>query len=69
METQAQERTAMYQHDIEIGKGASQWVINLRASVRPMVTYLFVIPVNRGRHRLYLVGMVDWSSFCRVGDR
>ena len=42
METQAQERTAMYQHDIEIGKGASQWIINLRASVRPMVTYLFV---------------------------
>jgi hypothetical protein len=43
METQAQERTAMYSHDIEIGKGASQWVINLRASVRPMVTYLFVM--------------------------
>ena len=43
METQAQERTAMYQHDIEIGKGASQWIINLRASVRPVVTYLFVL--------------------------
>jgi len=42
MQTQAQERSAMYQHDIEIGKGASQWIINLRASVRPMVTYLFV---------------------------
>lgn len=42
METQAQERTAMYNHDIEIGKGASQWIINLRASVRPVVTYLFV---------------------------
>jgi hypothetical protein len=43
METQAQERTAMYAHDIEIGKGASQWIINLRASVRPVVTYLFVL--------------------------
>ncbi len=43
METQAQERTAMYNHDIEIGKGASQWIINLRASVRPVVTYLFVL--------------------------
>jgi len=42
METQAQERSAMYAHDIAIGQGASQWVINLRASVRPMVTYLFV---------------------------
>ena len=43
MQTQAQERTAMYQHDIEICKGASQWIINLRASVRPVVTYLFVL--------------------------
>lgn len=42
MQTQAQERSAMYAHDIEIGKGASQWIINLRASVRPVVTYLFV---------------------------
>jgi hypothetical protein len=32
----------LYQHDIEIGKGASQWIIDLRASVRPVVTYLFV---------------------------
>ena len=39
METQAQERTAMYQHDIEIGKGASQWVVNSRAMVRPAITY------------------------------
>ena len=43
METQAQERSAMYAHDIAIGQGASQWVINLRASVRPVVTYLFVL--------------------------
>jgi hypothetical protein len=39
MRTQAQERASMYQHDIEIGKGASQWVINARAMVRPAVTY------------------------------
>ena len=39
METQAQERQAMYAHDIEIGKGASQWVINARAMVRPAVAY------------------------------
>ena len=36
------ERESLYAHDIAIGQGASQWVINLRASVRPMVTYLFV---------------------------
>ena len=42
-ETASEERQALYQHDIEIGKGASQWMINLRASVRPVVTYIFVL--------------------------
>jgi hypothetical protein len=34
-----QERQALYAHDIEISKGASQWVINARAMVRPILTY------------------------------
>ena len=42
-QTAAEERQALYQHDVEIGKGASQWMINLRASVRPVVTYIFVL--------------------------
>jgi hypothetical protein len=42
-QTTAEERQALYNHDIEIGKGASQWMINLRASVRPVVTYIFVL--------------------------
>jgi len=36
---QVVEKQALYSHDIEIGKGASQWVVNLRASVRPVITY------------------------------
>lgn len=43
IQANVQERQALYAHDIEIGKGASQWVINLRSSVRPVVTYLFVL--------------------------
>jgi hypothetical protein len=43
IQAQAEERVALYQHDMEIGKGASQWIINLRASVRPVVTYIFVL--------------------------
>lgn len=39
MQTAVQEREALYAHDVAIGKGASQWVINLRASVRPVITY------------------------------
>lgn len=43
LQTQTQERLALYAHDAELGKGASQWMINLRASVRPVVTYIFVL--------------------------
>ena len=43
IQADAQERQALYNHDIEIGKGASRWMINLRASVRPVVTYIFVL--------------------------
>lgn len=47
IQSQTIERQALYSHDIEIGKGASQWVINARAMVRPTITYglffLFVI--------------------------
>ena len=44
MQTAVQERQALYAHDIEIGKGASQWVVNARAMVRPTITYgMFVL--------------------------
>jgi hypothetical protein len=43
LQTQTQERLALYAHDTSLGKGASQWMINLRASVRPVVTYIFVL--------------------------
>jgi hypothetical protein len=39
IEANVQERQALYAHDIEIGKGASQWVINMRAIVRPAITF------------------------------
>lgn len=35
----ADERQALYAHDIAIGQGASKWVINMRASVRPVITF------------------------------
>jgi len=43
IQTAGEERQALYEHDIKIGEGASQWMINLRASVRPVVTYIFVL--------------------------
>jgi hypothetical protein len=35
----AQTHMALLQHDTESAKGASQWVINARAMVRPGITY------------------------------
>ena len=39
VQTAASQQAALLNHDIEIGKGASTWVINLRALVRPLITY------------------------------
>ena len=39
LQTQVQEREALYAHDIAIGQGASQWVINARAFTRSFITY------------------------------
>ena len=38
---QQSEMQAIYAHDSAIGKGASQWMVNLRTSVRPVITYGF----------------------------
>ncbi len=39
IQTASDDRKALYAHDIAIGQGASQWVINIRAAVRPLITF------------------------------
>jgi hypothetical protein len=39
IQAEANQRSALYSHDIAIGQGASQWVINMRASVRPVINF------------------------------
>ena len=43
MQTEAATHAALLSHDVKIGEGASRWIINLRASVRPVITYIFVL--------------------------
>ena len=43
MQTASAIEAALLAHDTELGKGASRWIINLRASVRPVITYIFVL--------------------------
>ena len=42
-QTSSAEQQALYTHDIEIGKGASQWAVNARSLVRPLVTYTLLL--------------------------
>lgn len=41
VEADIREAEALLRHDTEVQKRASQWVVNLAASVRPVMTYLF----------------------------
>ena len=43
METDAQMTVAAYDHDKKIMDNASRWVVNFVGTVRPMVTYIFVL--------------------------
>jgi len=41
IDAQKAEMNAIYAHDIAIGQGASQWMVNYRTGVRPTITYGF----------------------------
>jgi len=41
IDAQKSEMEAIYAHDIAIGQGASEWMINYRTGVRPTITYGF----------------------------
>ena len=61
LQTNAQVMTAIYDHDKSLNEGTSTWVKNLRASVRPIVTYLFVL-------ELFLINFVSlgWAIYTGV---
>ena len=41
-ETYTQEREALYAHDMKLIEKSSQWVVNLSALVRPIISFTFV---------------------------
>ena len=70
---QQAEMQAVYAHDTSLNEGTSEWMKNLRASVRPVITYgfffllvfvdvgLFVYGWNRGVSFTELAEML-WDS-------
>ena len=60
---QQAEMQALYAHDIAIGQGASQWVIDLRASTRSVLTlgfYFLLVLIDLGT---FIFGMTHEASF------
>jgi hypothetical protein len=63
IDAQKSEMQAIYAHDVEIGKGASQWVINLRSSTRSLLTigfFLLLVLIDIG---IFIFGMTNGASF------
>jgi len=63
IDAQKAEMQALYNHDIEIGKGAAQWVINIRAATRSLLTlgfYLLLVLIDIG---IFIHGMTHDASF------
>jgi len=63
IDAQKAEMQALYAHDVEIGKGASQWVTDLRASTRSILTlgfYFLLVLIDIGT---FTYGMVHGADF------
>lgn len=65
---QQAEMQAIYAHDTSLNEGTSQWMKNLRASVRPVITYGFfslLVFIDVG---LFTYGWVHGVGFAELAD-
>jgi len=65
---QQAEMQAVYAHDMSLNEGTSTWVKNLRASVRPVVTYGFfflLVAIDLG---LFLYGWNRGTDFVQLAN-
>ena len=61
------ESEAILKHDANVTSKASQWVINLSASVRPVMTYLFFIEFFTLTLCVNL-GWLTWEEYHQIWD-
>lgn len=66
---QTEELKSIYRHDVDIGEGASQWVINLRASVRPVVTYGFFLLLVLIDIGIFIYGVNIGATFIEIASQ
>lgn len=63
IDAQKAEMEALYKHDAEIGKGAAQWVINLRAGTRSLLTLGFFLLLVLIDIMIFIHGYQNGASF------
>lgn len=61
------EAEALLKHDSSLHKRASQWVVNLAASVRPLVTYIFMLELL-ALTVLLAAGWINEAEYHRIMD-
>lgn len=65
---QQAEMQAIYAHDTALNEGTSQWIKNLRASVRPVITYGFFFLLVAVDCALFAHGWTTGVSFKDLAD-
>ena len=66
---QVAEMQAIYAHDMSLNEGTSQWMKNLRASVRPVITYGFFFLLVGIDTALAYHGFASNVSFQELADQ
>ena len=65
---QQAEMQAIYAHDTSLNEGTSQWMRNLRASVRPVITYGFFFLLLFVDVGLFAYGWHQGASFVELAE-
>lgn len=65
---QQAEMQAIYAHDTSLNEGTSQWMRNLRASVRPVITYGFFFLLLFVDVGLFVYGWHQGTSFVELAE-
>jgi hypothetical protein len=69
IDAQKAEMNAIYAHDIAIGQGASEWMVNYRTGVRPTITYGFFGLLMLVEIGLFLYGWNRGVEFVQLAEQ
>lgn len=68
IQAQQAEMQAIYAHDMSLNEGTSQWMKNLRAGVRPIITYGFFVLLALIDIGLFAYGWNRGTDFKELAD-